>query len=407
MKINGKGFIALVFCFVSVFFCACSHLERTTFTAQDMNSAYVDGFADVRFWLDEVTPELDAAVEERVRGEAQLPGDELNWLMLSGGGEDGAFGAGVLNGMTEAGTRPDFVMVSGVSTGALTAPFAFLGSSQDEQLKRLYTTVNMDKLVISQFIKGLIGGGDGLVDTAPLRKLIAASIDEAFLAAVAREHDKGRRLIIITTNLDVQRPVMWDMGLIAKRGNADAVKLFCDVMLASASIPGAFPPVMIESTVNGRKIKEMHVDGGTTMQVMTIPVSPEIEEKLAAHHNRKRNVYLVMNNRMQPDFALVPDDTLSIGSRGMSTLIKYHGMGSVYLYHYLARVANMGFNLAYIPPEFVGSPKEPFEQEYMQRLFEFGRQQALAGKVWMHHVPNVKEEQITKVPSIPPVIAPQ
>lgn len=382
-------------------------MARTDFTAEDMNSAYVEGFSDVRFWLDEVTPELDSAVEERVHNERLLPGKELNWLMLSGGGEDGAFGAGILNGMTEAGTRPDFVMVSGVSTGALTAPFAFLGSSQDEQLKRLYTTVSMDKLVITQYLTGLIFGGDGLVDTAPLRELIASCVDEKFLAEVAREHDKGRRLVIITTNLDVQRPVMWDMGRIAKRGTPEAVKLFRDVMLASASIPGAFPPVMIESVAEGKKIKEMHVDGGTTMQVMTIPVSPKIEKILAEHHDRKRNVYLVMNNRMQPDFTLVPDDTVTIGMRGMSTLIKHHGIGSMCLYYYLTKTADMGFNLAYIPSDFVGSPKEPFEQEYMQRLFEFGRQQALSGKVWRHELPGVHDEKITKVPSVPPVIAPQ
>lgn len=386
MKIFPASMLAIIFT-GTLLLAGCSSIPRTPVTPEQIEAVQMPGFPDVRYWIDTPTDALDRMVRQRVADERKLPGKELNWLMISGGGENGAFGAGALNGLSEAGKRPEFLLVSGVSTGALSAPFAFLGSKYDQDLKAVYTTVNMEKLLIKQYLSGLLGGGDALLNPRPLKRLIAGYITPAFLAEIAREHNKGRRLYIVTTNLDTQRPVLWDMGQIAQIGGADAATLFADVMLASASIPGMFPPVMMDSVSNGKRVTEMHVDGGTTMQILTMPVGLELERDLRAASGRKRNVYILMNNRIEPDFTLVERNAMTIAARAMATLIKNHGIGSVRLFHELTKDSDMGFHVAYIGRDFIGTAKEPFEQAYMQRLYEYGRQQALAGNTWKDRLP--------------------
>ena len=169
-------------------------------------------------------------------------------LALSGGGQDGAFGAGILCGWTEAGTRPQFKLVTGISTGALMAPFAFLGPAYDHVLKEAYTTIS-DKDVYKAHkplaillslvnIKPL----PALTENKPMEELVARLVDDKVLAEVAREHRKGRRLLIGTTQMDAQRLVIWNMGAIANSGNPQALALFRKIMVASASIPAFFPP---------------------------------------------------------------------------------------------------------------------------------------------------------------------
>ena len=193
----------------------------------------------------------------------------ITYLALSGGGSGGAFGAGILTGWTTAGTRPTFDVVSGVSTGALIAPFAFLGSSYDPTLAELYTSGIAETLVRPRPIIGLLGAA--LSDPAPLRRLVERYVTDDMLRKIAAEHSKGRRLFVVTTNLDAQRTVIWDMGAIAAHGHEQALVLFRNVLIASASIPAVFPPVMIEVTMNGKRFQEMHSDGGATTQLFTAP----------------------------------------------------------------------------------------------------------------------------------------
>ena len=166
-------------------------------------------------------------------------------LTLSGGGANGAYGAGLLNGWSEEGSRPVFKIVTGVSTGALIAPMVFLGSEYDGKLKEFYTTISSKDIFKKKGILGIIGG-NSLASTKPLAHRIAKGVDESFLQAVADAHSQGRRLYIGTTNLDSQRLVVWDMGAIASSGDKGALELFRKIMLASASIPVIFPPVYID-----------------------------------------------------------------------------------------------------------------------------------------------------------------
>jgi hypothetical protein len=255
--------------------------------------ATVLGLPNERFRL--VLPEGQAAIErEFIEAQARqrrhlglapntiLP--TLDMLAVSGGGENGAFGAGLLNGWTAHGNRPVFDLVTGVSTGALTAPFAYIGPSHDEPLKRVYTEISPERVLIRRWVTAAIFD-DGLADTSPLFNTIAEYLDEAMLAAIARAYDEGRLLLIASADLDAQTPVIWNIGAIAKSGHPRALDTIRRILLASAAIPGAFPPVMFDVTVDGRPHQEMHVDGGTFVQAFLYPavVTRARRERLARH----------------------------------------------------------------------------------------------------------------------------
>jgi predicted acylesterase/phospholipase RssA len=354
---------------------------REPFTAGEADMAEVPGFPDVRYWADTASPTLLRATEKNLREEHRLPGRELNWLLLSGGGDDGAFGAGVLYGLSEAGRRPEYSLVAGVSTGALIAPFAFLGRAYDDQLRDVYTTIDRDDILRPRVFAGLLGA-DSLADTAPLQRLVARYVTPELLDAIAREHRAGRRLLVVTTHLDLQRPVAWSMGAIAQHGGPDAVELFRKVLVASASIPALFPPVMIEAAAGGRTIAEMHVDGGTTMQVFTVPMGLDKYAARVRASGRPRNIYIVMNTRLRPEFHLVERSTLPIAQRSLSTLTKSSGVESLRIYRDLARRTNTALNVAFIDRDFTETAPAPFDRGYMNDLFEYGRAKARAGAAW-------------------------
>jgi hypothetical protein len=333
---------------------------------------------------------MDAVGRERAAlaaagHEGPLP--PVSYLAVSGGGEDGAFGAGLLIGWTEAGTRPEFKVVTGVSTGALTAPFAFLGPAYDDQLAEIYTTLTAANVLETRSYLAAIFD-DAMADTAPLRRTIAKYMTEDLLAAIAREHAKGRILLIGTTNLDVRRGVIWNIGKIAASGDPGALELVRTILVASAAIPGAFPPVMIDVTVDGQPYQEMHVDGGASAQVFVYPPSLKIAE--AAKElgiERQRDVYVIRNARLDAEWADVRRDTMSIAGRAISSLIQTQGVGDLYRIYAVSQRDGVGFHLAYIPSSFDVKLKEPFDPAYMRALFELGRKLGAQGYPWLEQPP--------------------
>ena len=249
-------------CAVTILAVGCSTLpDRPHYDVKDLQDAEVIGFPrDIRTWgdgdLTSFHKVVTTAREQQRRAQTgQLPVDVL---ALSGGGEDGAFGAGLLVGWSQRGDRPVFEVVTGVSTGSLIAPFAFLGTSYDAQLREAYTTIDRKNVLLFQNIFAILSG-ESLATTAPLREMIGRFVTPELLSAVAAEHNKGRRLFVVTTNLDFQRPVLWDMGKIANSGSPATAELFREILVASASIPGVFPPVYFDVQSGGRRFKEMHV----------------------------------------------------------------------------------------------------------------------------------------------------
>ena len=376
---------------------ACASLPRDPVPPQLVDDAAVLEGADVRFWGDRAPPNMDAlAAEKWAQVRATRPylltkgkRPTISFLAISGGGSDGAFGAGLLTGWSARGNRPEFDIVTGVSTGALTAPFAFLGRRHDPALKAVYTTYSTDQLVSKHPVRGLLGG-DSLSSNAPLANVIASYVDGAFMEEVAREHAKGRRLLIGTTNLDAQRPVIWDMGRIASSGDPQALALFRNVLLASAAIPGVFPPVYIKVLVEGQMDEEMHVDGGTTNQVFLLPTqikAGNITAKLGV--DPVRRLYIIRNGRVSPEFKVVKANTLAIAGRSISTLIKTQGIGDLYQMYEFARNNGIEYNLAYIPGDFPDTSTEAFDRNYMSQLFELGFKQGKSGTEWKKKPPRL------------------
>ncbi len=369
---------------------------RNPVPASLSSQAAAIGMEDVRFWGDETPPNLSALIKEKFaqmrasRPQLIKSGNkaQIRFLTVSGGGSDGAFGAGLLVGWSATGTRPEFELVTGVSTGALIAPFAFLGKQYDPILKEMYTTYSTDAFLKKRPVKGLLGGSS-LASNKPLAGLIAKYVDQKFLAEIAAAHRTGRRLLIGTTNLDAQRPVTWDMGKIATSGNPEALHLFRNVLLASAAIPGVFPPVFIKVQADGKTYDEMHVDGGTTNQVFLLPnqlmVAKVVERK--TRFNPRRRVYVIRNGRVGPEHKAVRVGTLSIASRSVSTMIKYQGIGDLYKLYSFSRRNGIQYRLAYIPANFMDTSTEPFDTVYMTKLFNLGYRLGKQGFRWQKKPP--------------------
>ena len=320
---------------------------------------------------------------------AGAPLPELDLLGISGGGENGAFGAGLLNGWTERGGRPEFFLVTGVSTGALSAPFAFLGSAWDPQLKAVYTDITLADVLIRRGLTAAIWN-DALTDNTPLFRTISRYLDEALLARIAAEYERGRLLLVGSTDLDAQQPVIWNIGAIARSGHSRALDTVRRILLASAAIPGAFPPQMFDVTLDGRAYQEMHVDGGAFAQVFLYPAS-------VAAYRRERvarrlpvapaRAWVIRNARLDPEWADVERRTYGIAGRAISSMIAASGYNDVLRIYAAAQRDHVDFNLAFIGADFTVEYGKPFDPAYMRPLFEYGRQRALAGDAWVKQPP--------------------
>jgi hypothetical protein len=358
--------------------------------------ATVLGVPDERFVLPQDLPAIEAAFREAGRRRmrhlglnhpSQLPRFQL--LGVSGGGEDGAFGAGLLCGWTAHGSRPEFELVTGVSTGALTAPFAFLGPDWDGPLRSVYTDITPDDVLRS---RGLLAAifNDALADSAPLFRTISRHLDERMLAAIARGHEAGRLLLIGSTNLDAQLPVIWNVGAIAASGHPQALDLVRRILLASAAIPGAFPPVMFDVAVNGVAHQEMHVDGGAFSQVFLYPrqVTERRRERLRRHQPVvPASAWIIRNGRLDAQWAAVDRRAMSIAGRAISTMIASSGYNDVVRIWNTTQRDGIDYNLAFIPRDFTATYSQPFEQAYMRALFDFGFERARHGYDWAKQPP--------------------
>jgi hypothetical protein len=339
-----------------------------------------------RFWGDTLPTGLQekiAETKEQIREkDPEAKYKPINYLAISGGGANGAFGAGLLVGWTTAGNRPDFGVVTGISTGALIAPFAFLGPEYDANLKKLYTTTSTKDILDMRSLFSILTA-DSAADTKPLRELLEDVIDVKMLEEIVIEHDKGRRLLIGTTNLDAKRPVIWNIGIIAKSGAPNALQLVRDIMVASASIPGAFTPVYIEVEADGRRYDEIHVDGGTSSQVFLYPASLDmrwVNKQLGL--KGKSRIYVIRNSRIKPDWETVKPKIVPILDNSVDTLIRTQGIGDLYRIFLSAQRDGMDYNVAFIPSDFDEKPKEEFDPEYMGKLFDLGYQMAQNGYPW-------------------------
>ncbi len=360
--------------------CASTFERMPVPSAQAEAHARLPKMTNVRMWADETPTNLKAMFQDRLSHQKPLGASaevvkgrlQIEILALSGGGPDGAFGAGVLAGWTARGDRPEFEHVTGVSAGAIIAPFAFLGPEYDATLREIWTSYNTEQLATPNILGGLLGGA-ALADTSPMKALIAKYVDREFLKRIAAEYNRGRMLTVGTTNLDAKRPVVWNMGEIAIHDTPEAVQLFRDVILASAAIPGLFPPVRIEVIVDGKRYDELHVDGGVTRQIYVTPVNLPLRAFDALYAKPpQRRIFLIQNGKMQPDYGAVKPATLEIAKESISTLLLYQHKGDNYRIYRQARDAGAEFNTISVPETFNVAAKEKFDIAYQRALYEEG-----------------------------------
>jgi predicted acylesterase/phospholipase RssA len=371
-------------------------VRGTPVPAARSTAATVLGVPNERFFPSFSTAPLEQefiAAVGRMRSSQGLPPDaplpELELLSLSGGGENGAFGAGLLCGWSAQGTRPVFELVTGVSTGALIAPFAFLGSSYDPQLRNVFTEHSPNEVLASRFFSAALFD-DAMADNSPLFRTISSYVNEAMLTDIAAAYDSGRLLLLGTTDLDAQLPVIWNIGAIAKSGHPRALETMRRIMLASAAIPGAFPPTMFDVSVDGKPYQEMHVDGGTFAQAFLYPAA--VMQSRRARMLRHQTVlpvvaYVIRNGRLDPQWAAVERRTLSIAERAIATMIAASGYNDVVRIYNNTRRDDIRYSLAYIGTDFNEVLPSPFDQKFMRDLFDYGYQKALHGYVWANEPP--------------------
>src|SRR5947209_17473927 len=350
---------------------ACTSLPRTPYTAADASAARVLDIDGLRRYTDEPVSKFSFPMTR-------------SYLALSGGGADGAYGVGVLNGWSAAGTRPAFSVVSGVSTGGLIAPFAFLGSQYDDTLREVYTSGIASSLLDDPSIIRVLFGS-GLFGNKRLRELVARYVGPEVLAAVARENARGRKLLVVTTDLDTQRTVVWDMGKIAAVGSPEALVLFRDVMAASASIPLVFPPILIKAEGQGRSFEEMHVDGGVTAPVLTLPDALLFHGRLPG--NSRMNIYILVHKKLERTLELVSNSTLDAASRSLSSITQSQTRSVIFSTYDFAKRNRWGFHLSYIERDYPASRSEGFDTAYMRALYQHGYEKAASGRAWASTLP--------------------
>ena len=355
----------------------------------------ITGAGNIRFWVNQDPKPLAEEGIAALRREREYlaksgytgPLPPVVFLAVSGGSDNGAFAAGLLNGWTAAGDRPEFKIVTGVSTGALIAPLAFLGPEYDAELKSAYTTISKKDIYEERgFLAALFD--DGLVDSHPLLKLVSSYVTPDVLTRIGAEYEKGRLLLVGTTDLDSRQPVIWNMTAIAASGDPGALDLFRKILVASASVPGVFPPVMFNVEANGTLYQEMHVDGGAMAQAFLYPPYFELGELAEEHRaERTRTFYVIRNARLDPEWATVERRTLDIAGRAVSSLIYSQGLGDLYRIYLITQRDGIDYNLAYIDSDFTVPHVDEFETGYMQQLFDYGYEHARSGYPWHKYPP--------------------
>ncbi len=387
-----KSLSSILICIVILTGCSTTP-DRSPPPESLISQAFIPGIPDARFWADEwprfsvrrLNSLSNSELKKRSSATYNVP---HNYLAISGGGANGAFGAGLLAGWAAKGTRPEFTMVTGVSTGALTAPFAFLGADYDAKLKAIYTTTWTKDVALERNLIVALMMGDSLADTKPLKQLIHSYMTPEVIDAIAIEHEKGRRLFLGTVNLDAARSVIWNIGAIAVSDYPEKVSLIHDVMLASAAIPVAFPPVMISVAVDGQQYDEMHVDGSVGAQVFVYPAAinwKKLTKKLKV--KGKPRIFVIRNAFIEPDYNGVNRSVLPIASRSIDALLRASGTGDLYQIYALCNRDGNEFNLAYIPTDFTEKPTEGFDPVYMSKLYKRGYDMAYKGYPWENGPP--------------------
>jgi predicted acylesterase/phospholipase RssA len=357
----------------------CASAPRVPFTAAERAAASPAGFDNIRY------AEEDTAYAAMLRAVVRTaPEGDLNLLAISGGGANGAFGAGLLNGWSTSGKRPVFQIVTGVSTGALTAPFAFLGAGWDTKLRRAYTAPATTGLLKPRSVFNVLGAS--IFHNGPLEQLVRGYVTDDMLRAIAAEHAKGRRLLVATTDLDTQQLIVWDMGAIAAHGGPDARRLFAQVLVASASLPGVFSPTLIPVRSGQRTFSEMHVDGQAEGAFFAIPPSILSSPDLPAQPASRVHLYVIVNGTLNNVFAVTPRGAIPVVTRTFDAANKAAIRNLLTTTLVFCRVRGCALSFATLPATVIDNPLD-FGAPHLQALFAAGEAAGAGDQAWQETLP--------------------
>ena len=332
---------------------------------------------------------------------AAHPGKPLSILALSGGGAGGAFGAGAIAGLTRTGMRPEFDVVTGVSAGALVAPYAFLGPSWDAQLLDAFTGVEGDSLLQSRGL-GVIFGSS-IYSGRPLRQLIETYVSDEMIRAIAREALKGRLLLVATTDVASGEPVVWDLGAIAKNGGSTARTLICDVLVASASVPGMFPPVIIRVVQDGLSADQAHVDGAATVPFFVPPAL--LQSSRSVPGAGRAAVYVIVDGSLSGGAQTTRLTARAILTRSIRVGLDHLLLTSLQLTAATAQLEGADMQYSSLPADYPLPDAFDFSARIRRPLFHYAYQCAESGRLWTVLPPadeaNVFSYEMTRTESIP------
>ncbi|WDQ98756.1 patatin-like phospholipase family protein [Devosia sp. J2-20] len=351
---------------------ACATLQsRQQIPPQLVAEATIHADQRLRYWGDD---------NEFARIQAQVapgPDGDVDYLTLSGGGINGAYGAGFLVGWTDKGGRPEFEVVTGISVGAMIAPMAFLGSDYDARLRTVFSSLTQKDNSAGANFLGALFGAPSVMSNVPVLDAIRKLVDTQALNAIGVEHKQGRRLYVGTTNLNAQRPMIWDIGAIAISNLPNRLELVHQIILASTAVPGVFPPVMLDVAAQGMSYDELHVDGGVTEQVLLMPGGYEAFVK-----NRRgvQKLYVIFNGVVAPSPATVQISSMSLLERAVPTLLKYLGRSNLEQLDNAARKAGLAFGLTAIPADFPESTSVFGSPQWLSALYQYGYQAGRNGR---------------------------
>jgi hypothetical protein len=332
--------------------------------------------------------ELIPALREYKGGLAMLEarfGRPLQVLQLSGGGQNGAFGAGILNGWTESGRRPRFDIVTGISTGALLSTFAFLGTPEDDQtLKELFTGITKEDIYTSKGIVNVLAGGSSFYDTTPFARLLEKHVTEEVLARVAAEFDKGRALLVGTTNLDYNQLWIWNLARIAKDGGPGRLEKYRRILRAAASPPIAFPPVEIDGF--------LFADGATMDNLLIAGLMGPSSEFARATGAGRGASWVIHNGKLDKTPEAIRPGLLPIAGRTLTVMMDGQMASSLMRSYAVAVIHGYDWYGTHVPADFdVGTNALAFDQAEMKRLFEVGRKLGRTTETWLQRPPTSSE----------------
>jgi len=397
--INHQFIARFLLAFSILIISACAkELFRTPVPAELEEVVEVVGMSNVRVWGDSFDPGWQADVVQSIRDEPEGlfprgPNGEFQYsgLSLSGGGDHGAFGAGFLKGWSASGKRPVFKVVTGISTGALIAPFALLGSEFDDTLEEVYTQVTADDIYRKQSILGAYWR-ESLADNQPLRNMVEEYITDEIIDAIGVAHNNGQRLLIGTTNFDAQRAVIWSMGAVANSRHPDVYDMFRQIIVASAAIPILFPPSFIEVEAEGEIYDEMHVDGGTMGQMVFFGSTIDWKSALRDASGELEPVdnsvlYIIIDGEIDHHYDVVPRRLAPIANRTIKTMIKVSTLSSLYKMFLHAEINGYDFRYVSLPEAYKPLEDTPYDPEEMRRMFRIGHKMGSEGDSWLSKPP--------------------